>query len=149
MIIDTLNHAQIYYSLGERFETALKWLESADISSLAPGWHEIDGDEIYAVVQEYNTAPRDTLKAEAHKIYADIQYVYSGKEQIGYGRIEESVPMGEPADGKDVYFYEPVTEYLNMPEGVFSILFPQDVHTPKCMMDEAAAVKKVVVKVKI
>ena len=79
MIIDTLAESQLIYPLHPSFEQAFTFLRSTDLKSLPTGRISIDGDAIYALVQEYQTKPVDQGKWESHKRYIDIQYIVSGE----------------------------------------------------------------------
>ena len=87
MIIDQLNNAVFYRGLSRRIAAGLKFLAQTDCRSLAPGRHAIDGDNVFALAQEYQTKPRSQGVWEAHRRYIDIQYVVSGIEIMGYAPI--------------------------------------------------------------
>ena len=85
MVVDKIEHASLYYGLGERFRTALEWLASADAGALTPGQRvDIDGDNVFATLFEVDTLPPEACKLECHQNYADIQYLLSGMEGAGY-----------------------------------------------------------------
>ncbi len=90
MIIVKINEAEELYDLDERMETALKYIENTDLNALENGRYEIDGDNIYAIVQDYQTKSQSEGKWEAHKKYIDIQCVIKGKEKIGWGLLEKT-----------------------------------------------------------
>lgn len=64
-------------------EKALEFLRTTDFSKLEPGVVEIEGRTIYAQILDLTTRPHDELRPEVHRRYLDIQYLYSGEEQIG------------------------------------------------------------------
>ena len=39
--------------LGKRFAAAQQYLLTADLASLAPGSYDIDGKDVYVMIQEY------------------------------------------------------------------------------------------------
>ena len=55
MIKDKLINAEIYYSLSENLKKGLVWLQTTDLNSLADGKYEINGENVYASVQTYET----------------------------------------------------------------------------------------------
>ena len=57
MIIDSLKNAKFYYALGERIAKGLKFLEENDLSQFENGKYEIEGDELFVSVQDYETKP--------------------------------------------------------------------------------------------
>lgn len=133
-------------------QTAMGWLQSRDLKSLATGRHEIDGDKLYAMVNEYTTEPHEKRRAEAHHKYADVQCIVSGSEVIGYARLEEGYRVLEDKLAeKDVIFYaDPLDETdVVLTAGMYGIFFPWDVHRPNCACGEPAPVRKVILKVKL
>mgnify|MGYP000426472044 CR=1 FL=1 len=55
MLTTTIDHAEKYNYLGERFRKAFAFLRDTDFSVLSEGKVEIDGENIFAEVQEYVT----------------------------------------------------------------------------------------------
>ncbi len=100
MITDSIANAAQYYGLGKGIEAALENLRSQDFDSMEPGRHDIEGTECHAIVQRYDTRPREQGKWEAHRAYIDIRYVASGTEFIGYPGIS-SLKQGEFQADKD------------------------------------------------
>jgi len=149
MILDTIDNAGSYFSLNERITAALRFLAKTDCMQLAPGTHEIRGRQIFAMAQDYITAPSDAKQWEAHLKYIDVQFVASGIEDIGYAPLAMlSETQAYDAD-KDVAFYDGDGWAVRVPAGSFTILFPHDAHKPGLIAVEAAKVRKVVVKVAV
>lgn len=147
MIIDKIEDAYLYYGLGERIKTALKYLENLDLSKFKPGKYEVDGSVVFASCDEYVTNPIESGKWEAHRKYIDVQFVAEGTELIGYSNIE-SMKISEQYDrDKDILFLEGDGDFLTMNEGTFMILMPHDVHMPGRYDKEPGPVKKIVMKV--
>ena len=85
MVIDKMKNAPLYYGLGQRFQQALEWLAKVDPDTLTPGQRvDIDGDNVYATRFDVDTKLPADCKLECHRDYADIQYVVSGTEGMGY-----------------------------------------------------------------
>ena len=82
MIFDTLANAQKYYSLHSRFEDAFEFINKAISENLPVGRYELDGKNLFALVQEYTTKNPEEAKNEAHRKYIDIQCVLSGEERM-------------------------------------------------------------------
>lgn len=148
MIIDKIKNSELYYSLNQRIKTALEFLESNDISALETKRYEIDEDNVFAIVAEYNTKSKDVAAWEAHRKYIDIQYVVKGRELIGYSNIESMTQKTEYDNEKDIVFFNGDGEFTKIEEGMFGIYFPDDVHMPAISCSEEAKVKKVIIKVK-
>ncbi|MDD5064690.1 MAG: YhcH/YjgK/YiaL family protein [Phycisphaerae bacterium] len=151
MVTDKLENAYLYAGLSAKIKKGLEILKDEKLSAKKDGRYEIDGDNIYCLVQRYTTKPIEEGRLEAHKKYIDIQFAAEGEEVIGHSELSQ-LNIEKPYDeAKDVAFYE-VPEKINtvkLSKGMFCILFPQDGHMPCCQLAGPCEVLKVVVKVKI
>lgn len=148
MIFDTLDNVNNYEGLG-RVYTALKFLSETDFSKIDLGRYELDGDNIFYMVQSYNTDPDKTI-SEAHKKYIDIQYMVEGEEIIGVADISSEKELTEAKEENDVWFYNCKTEPLTLSAGKYMVLYPNDLHCPGVATNGTALTcRKVVVKVKV
>lgn len=149
MIIDKLENAHLYFGLGERFAKGFKFLQENDLNSFENGKYEIDGENLFVSVQDYTSKLLEEGKWEAHKEYADIQFIVKGKEKLGYGNIENFSADTDYDNEKDIIFLNGTGNFAPASENYFLIFMPQDVHMP-CIADGVPAyVKKAVVKVKL
>jgi YhcH/YjgK/YiaL family protein len=155
MIVSDLEHV-----IGQAAHTpflakALDWLRTTRGQELPEGRLEIDGSNVYALVQSYRTtllAPGDGPLFEAHRKYIDVQYVVSGTEAIGWVPLERLIVTAA---------YDPATEALlgtappgemtlvRLSAGQLVVLWPEDAHAPRLAVGEPAPVKKIVVKVAV
>jgi YhcH/YjgK/YiaL family protein len=149
MIFDQLKNACLYFSLSERMKKALEYLGTTNFSTMEPGKIEIDGDDIFAIVQHYDTKPITSGKWESHKKYIDIQYIVSGKEKIGYSHSNKTIVTQPYHAEKDVQYLKGEGNFLIVEAGYFAILFPSDVHMPGIAINLSTPVTKVVIKVKV
>jgi YhcH/YjgK/YiaL family protein len=149
MIIDKLSNSYLYTNITERITAALRFLQETDIRSLDTGRHDIDGDNIYALVNDYDTKDRGEAKLEAHRKYIDVQYVAAGEELLGYRTHINEVPSKEYDKEKDFVLFDEEPVFVKLSNEVFAILFPDDLHMPGIMAGMPAKVRKVVIKVKI
>lgn len=149
MIADIIENAQDYYKLGENFQKGFEFLKNTDLKKLENGKYEIEGDNVFVSVQDYQTKPEAKGKFEAHKKYADIQFIISGEEKIGYTNIRNCTPTTFYDDTNDIVFLEGKGDFITAHENSFLIFMPQDAHMPCISIDDSKYVKKAVVKVKI
>ena len=148
MIFDTLKNIGNYEGLG-RVYTALKFLSETDFSKIDLGRYELDGDNIFYMVQSYDTDPDKTI-SEAHRKYIDIQYMVEGEEIIGVSDISCEKELTEAKEENDVWFYNCKTEPLVLSAGKYMVLYPNDLHCPGVATNGTALTcRKVVVKVKV
>ncbi|MBV9109242.1 MAG: YhcH/YjgK/YiaL family protein [Gemmatimonadetes bacterium] len=150
MIVTTLAEADAYANLAPGFATGLAWLRAFDPAT-PDGTHAIDGDEVYALVQSYDTGPATEKRFESHRRNLDIQWVASGTERILHAPVplmEVETPYDEPGD--IIFYAEPKasSSVLMRPDDV-AIFLPPDGHKPGCMAGGRDAVRKVVVKVRL
>jgi YhcH/YjgK/YiaL family protein len=151
MVFDTLANAAFYEGLHPSFVRAFAWLSTFD--PVTPdGRYEIGGPSLVAIVQRYVTAPAHEKKWETHRLHGDIQYVVSGKEQVGYAP-RASLTVKTPYNPeKDAEFYEaPVGTHagLILEAGSFAVFLPQDGHQPGVMVGTSGNLCKVVVKFRL
>ncbi|MFC2135040.1 YhcH/YjgK/YiaL family protein [Bacteroidota bacterium] len=149
MIFDTISNAEIYYGLGEKFERALNFLKDTDFSNMEACKIDIDGDNMFAMVQEYKTKDPDDGKWEAHRNYIDIQYILSGSEDFGFVNFEYLDILEPYNEETDKALYEGDGDFLQLHEGEFVILFPYEAHMPCLAIEESETVRKVVIKVAV
>ncbi len=149
MIKDKIKNAKLYYNISENLKKGFLWLENTDLENIADGKYEIGGTDVYASVQTYET--KSEANYESHKKYIDIQYMIKGIEKVGVTDIENCTTCIEYDKEKDLEFYHIncEDEYIELDEGQFLVLFPNDAHKPSIAHKEKAIVKKVVVKVAI
>ena len=148
MILDTLENYQLYSTINERIAKGFAFLRNTDLDAIPSGKHDIEGDAIFALVQEYQTKPLNECKLESHKKYIDIQYVIRGEEFMGV-TTKNNQKILEQDEDKDYTFYEGTTSLVRVSKGMFTIFFPDDLHQPCVQTESAAEVKKVVIKVLI
>ncbi|MGV8095445.1 MAG: YhcH/YjgK/YiaL family protein [Mangrovibacterium sp.] len=149
MVIDHISNASQYFGMSEGINVALQYLIETDFSKLESGRYIIDGDKLFAIVQEYDTKTLEKSVLEAHKEYIDIQFMIEGEECIGYEPMKDQ-EIEVPYNEKDDYWLfrgNPVL--LKYTKGMFCILFPKDLHMPRVISGKSMPVRKVVMKVRI
>ena len=105
-----------------RFTKAAAFLSRTDLATLPAGRYEIDGDDIFALVQECKLRDKaSNPQPEAHRAYIDIQVPLSGEETYGYGWLTEK-NYTKPFDRKkDIGFYgEQPLRWRTLKPGEFS-----------------------------
>ena len=148
MILSNLQNANRYKGLSSALDKAIDYLTGTDFASMENGRYPVDGDDVFALVQRYNTLDASEVKCEAHKNYLDVQCVISGDERIGYADISTLTPSTEYNPEKDMQFFTGEQAFIPLHTGDFMILFPEDCHSPKACFTEPSPVVKVVLKVR-
>lgn len=150
MIVGHLAHWDAEKRLyAPAIQKAMAWLQENDLVKIPTGKHEIDGDRLYVMINEYNSEPKAIRRAEAHKKYVDVQYIVSGAEMIGYAPLNGYEVLEDKLAEKDVVFYKnPANESdILLSAGMYGIFFPWDVHRPNCAVTQPAPVRKVILKI--
>ena len=148
MIIDRIQNHSLYTNLGKHIGPALKYLRTTDFSRLENGRHEIDGDEMFLLLSDYDTKDPTECRIEAHRKYADVQYMIEGTEQVGYAPFDGRPSITDYDEKNDYILYKGLVSYMDFHEGMFAIFFPEDLHMPG-VGKAKSRVRKAVVKVKI
>jgi YhcH/YjgK/YiaL family protein len=153
MVFDKLENANIYYGMHKNMEKSFNFIKEAIEKNLPVGKYEIDGDDVFATVQEYeNCANYEEKTLEGHRKYIDIQFIVSGSEfmQICHiSDVESKIAYNEETD-VEFYFDKPSFAQVTVTEGGFGIFFPEDIHKPGLAPNKTPVkVKKVLVKIKV
>lgn len=149
MILDKLENAALYEGISENLKKGFDFLKNTDLLSIEIGRYEIDGNTVFALVSEYDSKKPEDCKLEAHQVYADIQFIVSGREAIGFATLNNQTVTAEYNPDKDIVFFSGEATPLIMEAGLFAVFFPQDTHRPCMQIDGPEKVKKVVVKVRM
>ncbi len=153
MIVDRIENAMLYYPMGPGIVSALEYLAQNDFSAIKPGEYELDGRQVYAVVQHYEPRTLEQAVWEAHRDYFDVQYVAQGAERMGYATLVPGLKVKQPYNPeKDVILYETCGSLIEFRAGDFAIFAPADIHAPRLVSAQPSPprkIVKVVVKVRI
>ena len=148
MIIDRLRNVALYGALPENIRGGLAFLAEHDLTRAEPGKVEIDGERLFAIIQEYDTKPPGTGKWEAHRRYWDLQYMVRGTEHLLYAPVDQ-LRAGEYVPEKDFLPLEGDGDRITLRQGMVAVLSPQDAHMPGMAIGPSEQVRKVVVKVAV
>ncbi|NOS83907.1 MAG: YhcH/YjgK/YiaL family protein [Ignavibacteria bacterium] len=130
MILDKIENYAKYFPAPNRFAKAFRFLLESDLKNIAEGKHEIVGEDVYIIISSYETKKSDESNPEAHRVYADIQYIITGSEKIGYSFFSGQGVFKEYDTEKDYLLYNYVSGSIILDEGMFAVFFPDDIHQP-------------------
>lgn len=124
------------------FPAAFAYLEEYTKNPVTPGVYEIQGKDLFAKVQEYETRTAGYL--EVHDEYIDIQFMVEGIERVEYAYrdgLESAIPYDEK---EDALFLKDCDKgfSFDLTSGSFAIFFPGDAHTPAMCIDVSKTAKK-------
>ncbi len=149
MIYDHIKNIGLYKGLTPALDAALDYI--ASVSADVENGTTLLERGVKAVVSEYETRLVNEKGYEAHRLYADVQYVVRGREMVRckpLPQVRELIPYNA---GKDAARYcdEPGADMV-IGEGYFLVVFPDDAHEPCLAVDgRPEPVKKVVMKVPV
>ncbi len=149
MIYDTLEHIEQYRGIHEGIMKGLRFLAETDLSQAEPGRIEIDGENVVALIQHYDTRPQNETP-ETHWAHADIQYVIDGAELVAVGPKEAMSTVVEERPEQDVAFHRGPVQPLLLTGRRFVVLWPGDAHAP-CIAPDGlpSSCRKCVIKVRL
>ncbi len=149
--INEVTFQKQYNAHPDWWNKAFAFLNRKDLVTLADGTYPIVDDQVFASISSYVPVNRKDKQWEAHRKYADIQMVLSGKEIIGKAEVSKLKvikPYNKETDNENLKGQGKF--YLAKP-GTFFIFFPGDAHLPglKVSDDDNQTVKKIVIKVRV
>lgn len=137
-----------YRGISAPLDTAIDYLACADLTQLAKGRNEVDGDNVFINRFDYTTLPEEEASWEGHIQYADIHVLLSGEERIGVTNAARLTATTRDEESDFVGYEGPVETWCTMRPGDILVVFPEDVHMVKVQLNGPALVEKAVFKVK-
>jgi biofilm protein TabA len=152
MIVTDIKYITHHGDMTLAFTKAIEFLRLRGLHDLPDGRVEIEGNNVFAIIQRYETHEADVPTFEYHRKYIDVQYLVSGEEIIGWAPTdgmtitapydaEKDAAFGTMAAGK----WTPV--YLQ--PGHAAVFWPEDGHSPRLAAGAPSAVMKIVVKIAV
>jgi biofilm protein TabA len=148
ILVDKLQNAERYYGMNPGFEKAFTFLGRSDLAELPAGTYKIDDDRIFCMISKGPGKTRAEAKLEAHRKYIDIQYIITGKEQMGYKPTDKCklTLISYDPDRDIMFFNDKPDSWTTVRAGSFAIFFPKDAHAPMVSKGE---IHKAVIKVAV
>lgn len=150
MILDTLDNIELYKNLSPDIYAGLKYLKniSPDIEC---GVYPIN-ENVKVIISEYDTIAVFERGYEAHKHVIDIQLPLRGLERVKWSTIRSmdvNIPYEEENDR--TFYKNPIAQstHVDIGNGIFAIMFPEDGHSPQHFVSQPELIKKATVKVSI
>jgi len=149
MILDNIKNLNLYSFSNPGIIKAFDFIIKSDFDNLNDGRYDIAGDNVYALVNTYDTKELKDSFWEAHKKYIDVQFVAKGKELMGYLSFNGQKIYKEYDSEKDFMLFDEEPSFIKFTENMFAILFPDDLHMPGIKFVESSQVRKIVIKVRV
>ena len=144
----TLSNQDLFF-VPPAILSALEYLRNCEFKKLENKTYPIDGENIFMIIDEYETKAVADKKAEQHRDYIDIHYVISGEENIGVGFENSGNEMFDPYNAaKERTAYGKIVDEVNilLKSGYFAVFFPSDIHRPGLHCDGTHKVRKAFIK---
>lgn len=125
MILDSIENLSAYAKLGAGFADAVRFLAENRAESLADGRIEVS-ENLFVLIQTYETAPTETGKFESHHRYIDLQYLVDGEETVVWQHTARLTKIDENPE-RDYVFYQGEGMPVPLSAGNFMVFFPPDV----------------------
>lgn len=148
MIWGNIHNIQEYAFLKEKVKKCLAYALEHDLQSFEKGRYEIEGDDLYVNVVEYQTASVEERIWEAHKKYIDLHLMLCGQEQIDLSFIQ-NMKLKEYVEKKD---FLPMDGAKNcsvvLHTGDFLVCDFSDGHRTGIAVEGKESIKKAIFKIK-
>ena len=150
MVVDTLKNIELYKGLSPDIYAGLKFLVNAD-KNIELGVYPINAN-VKAIVSSYETVDEFIRGYESHKHVIDIQYPIIGLERVKWSPIKGmtvNIPYDESKDR--TFFKDPSIQgtHVDIGNGIFAIMFPEDGHGPQYKVEKKEVIKKITIKVSL
>ena len=132
MVLSHLANADRYAAMHPLFTRAFEFMRSTNLLALAPGVHNINGEQLFAIVENMPGRSRVQAQLECHRKYIDIQLVLEGVDEMGWNPLQDChKPVADYSAEKDIqFFYDAPASWITTPPNTFCIFFPEDAHAP-------------------
>lgn len=150
MIYDELLNLNKYTSIHPVFKKVVEFVNSNNLEDLENGSIEL-GDNVIAIVAEYETGNIKDKFIECHRKFIDIQLVVSGTEKIGFCNRKHCTVIEEYSKENDFEKVDGKLDFVTLRPFEFAVFFPNDAHMPGVNHsdDKEEIVKKIVFKVPV
>ena len=149
MIFGNIKQDNTFGELEAGIKKCIAYANEHDLFSYEKGSHEIEGDQLFVNIVEYETTLPENRFWEAHRKYLDVHVMLHGEEQIDLNFIsnlaeKEFVEQDDflPLEG------EP-NSHVELRNNDFLVCYPGDGHRTAVQADEPCKIKKAIFKVLI
>lgn len=137
-------------TLSQGVRAALDFARTHDLAAFELGKHEIDGDDLFVNVVEYETTSPQDRFWEAHRDYLDVHVPLRGDEQIDLNFLTNMAVKDYEKAADFVSMDGGKNASIVMAPGDFLVCDPQDAHRTAVAVDgKPERIKKAIFKVKI
>lgn len=117
---------------------------------IAAGRYEVEGGQLFVLIQDVDSRSFEESRSEAHGKFADVQIPLSASERYGFSFPQPGLACTEDRlEANDVAFYEkPSSEFfMDIHPGDYVVFFPGELHRPCLAINEKMKIRKAVIKI--
>ena len=149
MIVARNETAPAYLGIHPNMDEALRRITPEFLSSLGSDRVDIIPGEVWCTKFTYQTISDEESFFEAHENFLDIHLMLSGRERVEIAS-PKALTQFDSQPENDFYAYRGQgTHKLVLAPGDFLVVWPDDAHKIKMMLEHPETVTKAVFKVKI
>ncbi|MER2150420.1 MAG: YhcH/YjgK/YiaL family protein [Candidatus Limivicinus sp.] len=153
MIAAKRKDAADYRGIHPMLDKALDCLNDEFLATVGTETTHMDGQNLYATLNLFETQTDDRLFFEAHREYLDIHVVLAGEERMDIADTAALTPDDAASKPEnDFYVFadrSPAHQSIILKPGDFLVAFPADAHRVKGQVNGPSDVRKVVFKIKL
>lgn len=149
MIYGNLNDIKSFKYLPQSILKVFEYALNNNVESFKPGSYEIDSDNIFVNVVEYDTKNIEERFWEAHKKYLDVHVIFSGNERINLNFIKNLNVLNYVEKGDFLPLEGDYNASLTLKNKDFLICYPEDAHMTALKVKETERVKKAIFKISL
>lgn len=149
MILGRISELNAQPGIAPQLLAIIKRALALHPETLSAGRHEIDGDDIFMNVMNFDTTDPQSKRYEQHREYLDIQVLLRGEERIDFGPKGAALEPDIYNEVDDYLLCDAVSpcQTLHLQPGMFAIFSPGEPHKPGCISETSQTISKMVIKV--
>lgn len=129
---------------------ALQALQNIDLARQAVGRYEMEGAQLFYMIQEVKLRTLAESRSEMHQNYADIQMPLTAAERYGVALPQNDLAVLEDklAERDVIYYASPAHEsFIDLAPDHYAVFLPGELHRPCVQVNGPGELRKLVVKV--
>lgn len=149
MVFGNIRDLKDFAYLEEEILKCFEYAKTHALIDYEKGSHEIEGDDLFVNIVEYETTEAENRFWEAHRQYLDLHFMLRGPEQIDVNFID-NMEQQEFVEKDD--FLPLVGEpnsHVVLNEGDFLLCYPKDAHRTAVRVENPVTIKKAIFKIRI
>lgn len=149
MVFGNIKDLEDYSYLESAILKCFEYAKSHSLIDYEKGSYEIDGDNLFVNIVEYETTTPENRFWEAHRQYLDLHFMLKGPEQIDINFIDNMIQKDFVEKDDFLPLIGESNSHVILNEGDFLLCYPKDGHRTAIQAGKPALIKKAIFKIKI